>query len=71
MANVGSPDRIVRGIVGVVLIALPYFTSFGLWSNQLLRLGIPLVGLVLLMTAVFSFCPAYRLLGMNTCGLKS
>ena len=44
MANVGSPDRIVRGIVGVVLIALPYFTSFGLWSNELLRWGIPLLG---------------------------
>jgi hypothetical protein len=70
MANVGSPDRMVRGAAGVVLMALPFVTSFNMWSNPMFSWGIPLVGLVLLLTAVFSFCPAYRLLGMNTCGLK-
>jgi hypothetical protein len=70
MANVGTSDRTIRGVVGAILIALPFLTSFALWGNPLFSWGVPLIGLVLVLTAVFSFCPAYRLLGMNTCGLK-
>jgi hypothetical protein len=29
-----------------------------------------LLGLVMIATGVFRFCPAYTLLGMNTCGMK-
>lgn len=66
-ANVGSIDRIIRLIVGALLIAAPYFTSFALWSSGAARILIPVVGLVLITTALLRFCPAYRIIGASTC----
>lgn len=67
-ANVGNIDRILRGIVGIVLILLPFITGFGAGS-ALLTWGAVIVGAILALTAVFRMCPIYRILGMNTCGL--
>ena len=66
-ANVGSIDRIVRIIVGALMIAAPYLISSSLWASPLARWGIPLVGLVLVLTALVRFCPLYRLIGASTC----
>jgi hypothetical protein len=60
-SNVGGIDRILRAAVGLVLIALAATGTIGLWGY---------VGVVLLATAAFSFCPAYPLLGINTCPMK-
>jgi hypothetical protein len=60
-ANVGTTDRMLRILAGVALIGLAAAGSIGLWGY---------VGVVLLLTGLFRFCPAYPLLGMNTCGLK-
>ncbi len=69
MANVGTVDRTLRFIAGAVLLAAPfvpplaaYFAGFGAW-----KFAVAAVGLVMLITAVFRFCPAYRLLGLQTC----
>lgn len=59
-ANVGSIDRIIRILAGLALIA---------WA----LMGGPVwawIGVVPLATGLFKFCPAYSLLGLNTCGLK-
>ena len=61
MANVGGIDRILRIVVGLVLIALVFVGPQTPWGW---------VGLVPLLTGLFRFCPAYRLLGMNTCPMK-
>lgn len=62
-ANVGGLDRILRVIVGLGLLA---------WALGLIPGVAPSVwgwiGVVPLLTAVVGFCPAYTLLGMNTCG---
>jgi hypothetical protein len=58
-ANVGRIDRILRIIVGIVLIAL-YFVLEG----PVRYVGI--IGLVALGTGLVSFCPLYSLLGVNT-----
>lgn len=62
--NVGNFDRIARVIVGMVLAVLAY--------NGTLQGGMAtggyIVAAVLLVTSVIGFCPAYRLIGMNTCG---
>lgn len=58
--NIGGIDRILRIIVGLVLIALAATGTVGWWGY---------IGLVPLLTGVFRFCPAYTLLGMNTCPL--
>ena len=72
MTNVGSLDRMLRLIVGVALLASPFvpplagfFAAFGAWKFAVAAVGAVLVG-----TAVFRFCPAYTLLGVNTCGMR-
>ena len=62
-ANVGGIDRTLRIVVGIVLFSL----FFVLEGNER-YLG--LLGLVMLATGIFRFCPAYTLLGVNTCPMK-
>lgn len=57
-SNVGGLDRILRIVAGLVLIALTLTGQIGLWGW---------LGLVPLGTALLGFCPAYTLLGINTC----
>ena len=57
-ANVGGIDRVLRAVVGIVLIALVVVGPQTPWGW---------VGLVPLLTAVFRFCPFYPLLGLSTC----
>ena len=57
--NVGSIDRVVRVVLGLALLS-----TFFLLEGPLRWLA--LAGLVLLLTAAFSFCPLYRVLGLNT-----
>ncbi|MBD3816449.1 MULTISPECIES: DUF2892 domain-containing protein [unclassified Halothiobacillus] len=59
--NVGSIDKILRIVVGLVLIALSVFNigGIGYWGY---------IGIIPLLTGLFNFCPAYTLLGLNTKG---
>jgi hypothetical protein len=59
--NEGNIDRILRVIVGAALIALVFVGPQTAWGW---------VGLVPLVTGLVGTCPAYSLLGINTCGLK-
>ena len=64
--NMGTADRAIRAIAGVVLLALYFMgTVTGVWQWVAL-----IVGIVLLATAVLGWCPPYSLLGINTCGVK-
>lgn len=60
-SNVGGIDKILRIVVGVALIALAAMGQIGVWGY---------IGVVPLLTGLFRFCPAYGLLGMNTCPMK-
>jgi hypothetical protein len=57
-ANVGTIDRVLRVVAGLVLIALALTGTIGVWGW---------IGVLPLATGVFRFCPAYPLLGLNTC----
>lgn len=59
--NMGNVDRVLRGILGLGLLAWAV-----LGSHELNWLG--WLGVVPLGTALFGFCPLYRLFGLNTCG---
>lgn len=59
--NVGTIDRVLRILAGIVLIALAATGTVGWWGY---------IGVVPLLTGLFRFCPAYGLLGINTCPLK-
>lgn len=55
--NVGTIDRIARVVLGLTLLGLALFG--GHWWGW--------IGIVPLATAAVGFCPAYRLVGLNTC----
>lgn len=56
--NVGMMDRVLRIVAGLLLIALAAMGTIGVWGY---------IGVVPLLTGVFSYCPAYSLLGIRTC----
>lgn len=65
--NVGNVDRAIRGLVGLFLIIAPFLGLFGLAASGTVSYAMIAIGLVLVGTALFRFCPAYRLLGLSTC----
>jgi len=65
--NMGSVDRGIRGLVGVLLLCIFLFAPP---ATPLLYWGSMIVGLGLIATAVFAWCPPYTLFGINTCDTK-
>jgi len=65
--NVGSADKIIRIVVGAALILLSLLSSFTIFQGSGLKYGAIAVGAILIVTALFKFCPLYRLLGIRTC----
>lgn len=60
-SNVGNTDRIIRIVAGIAMLA-----AVVLIEGNLRWLG--LIGVVPLATGLFRWCPAYSLLGLDTCG---
>ncbi|STQ89455.1 YgaP family membrane protein [Iodobacter fluviatilis] len=59
--NVGGVDRILRIAAGLILIVLALLGQIGAWG---------FIGIVPLATGLFRFCPAYKLIGFNSCPLR-
>lgn len=65
--NIGSYDRIIRIIIGLVLIGLSFMNVIGWWGW---------IGVIPIVTALIGWCPLYTPMGINTfdqnqCSLKS
>lgn len=60
-SNVGSIDKILRIVAGLVLIVLAIMGIGAPWTW---------IGIVPLATGLMGSCPAYTLLGVNTCKLN-
>lgn len=56
--NVGGIDRLLRIILGIVLLALVVTGPKTMWG---------LIGVVPLVTGLFRTCPLYSILGIRTC----
>jgi len=56
--NVGGLDRLARIAIGAALILLALAGGIGAWG---------LLGIVPLASGLLRTCPAYNLLGFNTC----
>ncbi len=69
MKNVGLVDRLIRAVVGVVLLALPFLSAapegesmaFGVYGWVMIAAGV-----VMLVTAALRFCPLYKVFGLRT-----
>ena len=55
--NVGSADKWIRIVVGLVLISLVFWGPKTPWGW---------IGIVPLLTAFMNFCPLYTVLGIST-----
>ncbi len=66
-ANVGIVDRVLRALLGVILIAAPFAFASDLWAIPAYKYGAILVGLVMLTVAISRVCPIYSILGIRTC----
>lgn len=61
--NIGRIDQFVRIVIGLALLA--YTVKDGSLGSDWLVPGV--IGLVLIITAFFSYCPLYSVLGVTTC----
>jgi hypothetical protein len=62
--NVGIIDRVVRIVLGIVLIGVFALNMVAApWSYLVV-----IIGLIALATGVFGTCALYSLIGMNTLG---
>lgn len=57
--NIGHSDKIIRIVIGVILLSLLFILK-----GKLRFIG--LIGLVPLITAAIGYCPLYPLIGVNT-----
>jgi len=60
--NVGGFDRILRVVVGLVLIALATTGTVGAWGY---------IGIVPILTGAIGWCPAYLPFGFSSCKTRS
>ena len=60
-SNVGGIDRVLRIVLGLVLIVLAATGTVGTWGY---------LGLLPLATGLLGWCGLYRVLGISTCPLK-
>jgi hypothetical protein len=60
MTNEGTADRIIRVVIGLGLLSIVFVGPQTPWGW---------IGVVPLATGVLGFCPLYRLVGINTCGV--
>jgi hypothetical protein len=65
--NVGMIDRVVRIVLGIVLLGVFTLNMVAApWSYLVV-----IIGLIALATGVFGTCALYSLIGMNTLGKKA
>ena len=63
LINVGWIDHLIRILIGLTLMGLASEGLIGSWGW---------FGIIPFITGAFRYCPAYSLLGINTCkGLKN
>ena len=62
--NVGGIDRIVRVVLGLVLLAMFFVYPDASWRYY------TLIGIIPLATGLIGSCPLYSILGLSTCPAK-
>jgi uncharacterized membrane protein HdeD (DUF308 family) len=62
--NEGTADRVIRVILGIILIGLAFYfmNSWALW----VVIVVGIVGLIALVTGIIGYCSIYTLCKINT-----
>lgn len=60
LQNIGKTDKIIRIVLGIVILGIGYM-NHSWWG---------LVGLIPLGTALLNYCPLYPFVGVNTANKK-
>lgn len=60
--NAGTVDRVVRVVIGIILL---YAVATGMVQGIIMYVA-ALLGLMMLVTAAFAYCPLYPVLKINT-----
>ena len=61
--NMGVVDRVVRGIIAIVLAYLIFTGKV----SGVLAVVLGIVAIAMAVTAIFAYCPPYAMLGIKTC----
>ena len=61
--NVGGVDRLIRAVVGGALI---YYAMSNLPGSDSFMVPAGMFGFVMILTAIFGWCPAYLPFGIKT-----
>ena len=65
--NVGNRDKLIRVVIAFV-IAIMGLTGV---IDGTIETVLLVVAVLLAITGLFNFCPVYKLLGMNTCKVRT
>ncbi len=65
--NVGNGDRFLRIMIGIIALIL---VMGNVVEGTLMWVALA-VGLIMVVSSSLQFCPAYTLLGINTCKVKN
>lgn len=64
--NVGTVDRLIRIVAGIALLAFAIMAPAEIsWK------WVGYIGVIPLLTAIFSTCPLYSILGLSSCPARS
>mgnify|MGYP000383068263 CR=1 FL=1 len=66
-ANVGTVDRIVRAVIGVVLLLAALGGGLDAVAYPYVKYAAIAVGVVMLVVATVRVCPIYMIFGLRTC----
>jgi hypothetical protein len=65
--NLGHHERVIRVGLGFLLLALSGFSLLPGWGDLVLMV----IGIVALLTGIIGYCPAWQVMGINTCPPKT
>jgi hypothetical protein len=60
--NMGSPDRIIRILIAVIIAVLLYTNVI----QGVLAIILGIIAIIFIVTSIVGFCPLYVLFGMST-----
>ena len=67
--NIGTIERVLRIILGLVLLADPFVSGLALFNSGTATAIAVIAGIIMLATSTMRSCPMYRVLGIQTCKL--